>query len=124
MRTFLIFSLIVILQFCAIFFMYKSYDNMKQKYSATVETVKAYDNENSVLKKNNRVFKMTVDQLNYYNDSITAKMNQVRKELKIKDNKLEAMQYLLSTASHHDTITFKDTIFTKNIKIDTIIGDK
>lgn len=46
---------------------------------------KAFIAENSSLKEENRAFKFTVEQLNYYNDSILQKMNDVRKELKIKD---------------------------------------
>lgn len=46
---------------------------------------KAFIAENSLLKEENRVFKFTIEQLNHYNDSILQKMNEVRKELKIKD---------------------------------------
>ena len=53
--------------------------------SISVSNEKAFIAENSSLKNENRVFKFTVEQLNYYNDSILQKMNEVRKELKIKD---------------------------------------
>ena len=60
---------------------------------------KTFIAENSFLKEENRVFKFTVEQLNYYNDSILQKMNEVRKELKIKDSNLKQMQYILSEAT-------------------------
>ena len=53
--------------------------------STSISNEKAFIAENSSLKNENRVFKFTVEQLNYYNNSILQKMNEVRKELKIKD---------------------------------------
>ena len=52
--------------------------------SISVSNEKAFIAENSSLRDENMVFKFTVEQLNYYNDSILKKMNEVRKELKIK----------------------------------------
>ena len=69
-------------------------------------------------------FKFTIDQINYLNDSLITKMNEVRKELKIKDKDLKQMQYLLSTAQKTDTIVFRDTLFRdRNLQIDTLLGD-
>lgn len=52
-------------------------------------------------------------------------MNDVRKELKIKDDNLKQMQYLLSEATKKDTIVFRDTLFREPaLNIDTLIGDK
>ena len=67
---------------------------------------KAFIAENSSLKEENRVFKFTVEQLNYYNDSILQKMNEVRKELKIKDgNNAEVFPAVNATAVEFDTYT-------------------
>ena len=86
---------------------------------------KAFIAENSSLKEENRVFKFTIEQLNHYNDSILQKMNEVRKELKIKDRDLKQMQYLLSEAQKKDTIVFRDTLFREpTLKIDTLLGDR
>ena len=76
------------------------------------------------LNTSNRVLKLTIDQLNYFNDSILNEMNKVRKELKIKDNKLKSLSYINSVIEKRDTVIFNDTIFIENIKIDTIIEDK
>lgn len=49
------------------------------------------------------MFKITVEQLNYYNDSILQKMNDVRKELKIKyGNNAETFQEVNATAVEFD----------------------
>ena len=46
----------------------------------------------------------TIEQLNYYNDSILQKMNDVRKELKIiDDNNAEIFQAVNATAVEFDT---------------------
>ena len=86
---------------------------------------KAFIAENSSLKNESRAFKFTIEQLNYYNDSILQKMNNVRKELKIKDKNIKQLQYLLSVSTKKDTVLFTDTIFRdKSLALDTIIGDK
>ena len=104
---------------------YNRSQNLKEELLVSMSNQKAFIAENSSLKEENRAFKFTVEQLNYYNDSILQKMNDVRKELKIKDNNLKQMQYLLSVSTKKDTVLFTDTIFKdKGLALDTIIGDK
>lgn len=98
---------------------------LKKDLSTATANIKAYSDENSSLKNSARVFQLTVKQLSYYNDSILQKMNEVRKELEVKDKNLKAMQYMLSEASKTDTIEFRDTIFREpTLHIDTLLGDK
>ena len=105
--------------------LYNRNQDFKEEISVSMSNQKAFIAENSSLKEENRVFKFTVEQLNYYNDSILQKMNDVRKELKIKDKDLKQMQYLLSEATKKDTIVFRDALFREPaLDIDTIIGDK
>lgn len=107
------------------YILYNRNQDLKEEISVSMSNQKAFIAENSSLKEENRVFKFTVEQLNYYNDSILQKMNDVRKELKIKDKDLKQMQYLLSEATKKDTIVFRDTLFRDpTLDIDTIIGDK
>lgn len=105
--------------------LYNKNQSLKEELSISISNEKAFIAENSSLKNENRVFKFTVEQLNYYNDSILEKMNEVRKELKIKDGNLKQMQYLLSEATKKDTIVFRDTLFKEpTLDIDTLVGDK
>lgn len=105
--------------------LYSRNQNLKEELSASMSNQKAFIAENFSLKEENRVFRFTVEQLNYYNDSILQKMNDVRKELKIKDGNLKQMQYLLSEATKKDTIVFRDTLFrVPSLNIDTLMGDK
>lgn len=106
---------------------YLSYQNkqLTTKYETSIENIKAYDAQLSGLKDNNRVFKLTIDQLNYSNDSIIKKMKVVQKELGIKDKRLQQLQYEASHAQRHDTIVLRDTLFRDpQLKLDTIVGDK
>ena len=105
--------------------LYTNNQKLKEEISVSMSNQKAFITENTSLKEENRVFKFTVEQLNYYNDSILQKMNDVRKELKIKDSNLKQMQYLLSVSTKKDTVLFTDTVFRdKSLALDTIIGDK
>ena len=99
--------------------------DQKEEISVSMSNQRAFIAENSSLKEDNRAFKFTIEQLNYYNDSILQKMNNVRKELKIKDKNIKQLQYLLSVSTKKDTVLFTDTIFRdKSLALDTIIGDK
>ena len=105
--------------------LYNRNQDLKEEISVSMSNQKAFIAENSSLKEENRLFKFTVEQLNYYNDSILQKMNDVKKELKIKDKDLKQMQYLLSEATKKDTIVFRDTLFREpTLDIDTLVGDK
>ena len=105
--------------------LYTNNQKLKEEISISMSNQKAFIAENSSLKEENRVFKFTIEQLNHYNDSILQKMNEVRKELKIKDKDLKQMQYLLSEAQKKDTVVLRDTLFREpTLKIDTLLGDR
>ena len=118
-------AIIIGVLFVGICILYNKNQSLMGKLSVLVSNQKASIAENSSLKDENRVFKFTVEQLNYYNDSILQKMNDVRKELKIKDKNIKQLQYLLSVSTKKDTVLFTDTLFRdKELALDTIIGDK
>ena len=105
--------------------LYTNNQKLKEEISISVSNQKAFIAENSSLKDESRAFKFTIEQLNYYNDSILQKMDDVRKELSIKDKDLKQMQYLLSEATKKDTIVFRDTLFKEpTLNVDTLVGDK
>lgn len=104
---------------------YEKVKSLNIELSISKSNEKAFIEENNELKDRNLAFKFTIDQINYLNDSLITKMNEVRKELKIKDKDLKQMQYLLSTAQKTDTIVFRDTLFRdRNLQIDTLVGDE
>lgn len=115
----------LILSISSLWILYNKYNRLSIEYSISIENVKAYDAQLSGLEGDNRVLKLTVEQLNYFNDSIIKKMKVVQKELGIKDKRLQQLQYEASHAQRHDTIVLRDTLFRDpQLKLDTIVGDK
>ena len=104
--------------------LYNSYQNSQESLKESRNNEKAYQIENLNLKDDNRMFMFHIEQLSYYSDSITDKLNAERKNLKIKDNQIVQLQYMLSKVQKVDTITLVDTIFTPTVDLDTTIGDK
>lgn len=105
--------------------LYNKNQNLREEISTSISNQKAFVLENSSLKEKSRVFEFTINQLNYYNDSILQRMNDIRRELKVRDKNLKQLQYLLSKSTNRDTVLFTDTIFKdKELSLDTLIGDK
>lgn len=126
MRKYIIAFIVLIIVFLSFSVRYLQLKNdlLKEENSILINNQKAYVKENSILKKDAILFKFTVEQLNYYNDSILSEMKKVQKDLKIKDEQLKAIYYLNSQASKKDTVVFRDTLFRDPyLRIDTIIGD-
>ena len=120
-----IITLIILALIAGISYLYTENLRLNHEYKIAAENIKAYDAQLSGLEGDNRVLKLTVEQLNYFNDSITKKIKEAQKELNIKDSKLKQAQYELSFASRKDTILLKDTIFSSTFtSLDTIMGDK
>ena len=126
MRKYIIAFIVLIIVFLSFSVRYLQLKNdlLKEENSILINNQKAYVKENSILKKDAILFKFTIEQLNYYNDSIFSEMKKVQKDLKIKDEQLKAIYYLNSQASKKDTVIFRDTLFRDPyLRIDTIIGD-
>lgn len=100
-------------------------DGLKEDLSISIANEKALFADNDSLSNRGRVLQLTVEQLNYINDSIIIKMNEVRKELKIKNKNIKELEYQLSEAKKTDTLIFRDTLFrSPEVKIDTTLRDK
>ena len=99
--------------------------NLKKELAISTANEKALFEDNSSLQNKKRTLQLTVDQLNHLNDSIIMKMNETRKELKVKDKYIQSLEYQLSEASKTDTIIFRDTLFREsNFQLDTTMRDK
>lgn len=121
MKKYLIIILLILIS--SIIYLVQRNKQLTTKYETSIENIKAYDAELSGVTNSNKVYKLTIDQLEYFNDSILKKMDSMRKELGIKDSKIQQMQYKLATVGKIDSIILKDTIFVNSFKLDTIIGD-
>lgn len=96
----------------------------KELYNKELQNVEAYRASNSGLEGEIREYKMTMDDLRSSKDSIDKKLAKMVDELKIKDKRIEYLQYQTSQASKTDTIKLSDTIFVNNLKVDTLMGDQ
>ena len=99
-------------------------EKYKSLYDKELQNVEAYRNSNAGLEGEIREYKMTMDDLRASKDSIDIRLAEVVDELKIKDKKIEYLQYQVKVAHKTDTIQIPDTIFVPEAHVDTLIGDK
>lgn len=105
--------------------LYTKFTTLQNDYSIAVGNEKALLHSNSNLQHNIGVLQLTVDQLSYFNDSVLVKLDSVRNALKVKDKDLQYLQYMYSSMERKDSIVFiKDTIFVRDLHIDTTLTSK
>lgn len=105
--------------------LYTKFTTLQNDYSIAVGNEKALLHSNSNLQHDIGVLQLTVDQLSYFNDSVLVKLDSVRNVLKVKDKDLRYLQYMYSSMEKKDSIVFiKDTIFVKDLHIDTTLTSK
>ena len=130
MRTKIEFILFLVILFLGMVacILYMRFSSLQEQYSIAMNNFKAYEQlVNSKIdstKLKNYELKMTKEMLEYSNDSIIRDLNELRKELKIKDKKLQQMQQINIVTTKHDSIYFTDTIFKDMVKIDTTLADE
>ena len=101
------------------------YRRIQRKLELATANLKAYDKRLSSTMNANIAYRLTVDQLKHSQDSVMTELNKVRKELGIKDKRLQALGSLTSSFSRVDTVLLKDTIFRdSSLSLDTVIGDE
>lgn len=101
----------------------KDRSSFEDSWKTAAANVKAYDNLLSSSKDKSTAYQLTIDQLNYANDSILQELNDTRKQLKVKDKDVKSVQYIATTIEKTDTITLKDTVFNDRTEIDTVLQD-
>lgn len=117
--------ILLVVTMIALYFTLKSKKETEKRWKEAIANIKSYDNLFNGSKNNDIAFLLTIDQLKYSNDSIFQELNEVRRELKIKDSKLKSLQYISSNFTKSDTIILKDTVFKdERIDIDTLLSDE
>ena len=76
------------------------------------------------MNQKNLVYQLTIEQLNNNNDSLDKKLVEFKNRNHLKDSKINSLMIIVDSLNKRDTIKFRDTIFVKNLKVDTIIGDR
>lgn len=124
-NTKLLMAVVIALLIAGLLLGYNKYKKVLASYDESVQNNKAYAAQLDNEKAKSNVFQVTIDQLEYYNDSITRKLIETKKELGIKDKELEQLDYIGSTFQKTDTLLIVDTIFKDpDFKLDTMVGDK
>lgn len=124
MKKYFIFGAVVLVLIAALVVSFHYNSGIKDKLDVANANLKAYDALLSTEKKQNIAHQLTIDQLNYFNDSVLNELNETRKELKIKDKNLKALQSVHSVFTRVDTLVLNDTIFKEpSFALDTLIGD-
>ena len=101
----------------------KKLSNLEKDYSYASANEKALLLKNDSNKNEIRSLQLTVEQLDYFNDSILDKLKETQAKLKIRDKDLKELQYLKTITAKTDTIRLTDTIFVEGACIDTVVGD-
>ena len=102
----------------------KKLSNLEKDYSYASANEKALLLKNDSNKNEIRSLQLTVEQLDYFNDSVLTKLKETQSKLKIKDKNLKELQYLQSLTTKTDTVRLTDTIFAEGACIDTVVGDE
>ena len=106
---------------------YKKISALNRRWEVAEANVKAYSEEMSAVNKRTTALQLTIGQLEYFNDSIFKALDDTRRQFKIKDKDLKALQQVSSSFKKKDTIriTQVDTLFKEpSLAIDTLLGDK
>lgn len=123
MNRYLIILIVVLL--AIIGGMWKQVKYSNNKWERAEANVKAYSALNAQADEKNTALQLTVEQLGYFKDSVLQELDKTRRQLKIKNKNLKAIQSVSSVFTKADTVTLRDTIFKEpTLSVDTVMGDK
>ena len=123
MKKYLVLAIVIL--GVALWYVVRQTKAYESKWKIAEANVKAYCSQLNNSSEQNRALQLTVDQLQYFNDSVLNKLDATRKELNIKDKNLKALQYIASQFTRTDTVRLNDTIFKEPaFAMDTLLGDE
>lgn len=96
----------------------------KTLYKRELQNVEAYQASNSGLEKINRQYEMSMRSLRSSKDSLDKKLVDIVDKLKLKDKRIEYLQYQSKEVHKTDTIQLLDTILIPEAKVDTTLKDE
>ena len=105
-------------------YLYSELSKYKNLYNKELTNVKAYQSENNDLKNQSFVHLATINQLMTSRDSIDIELKEAIKKLNIKPKNVVSAGQVTSNIEKRDSIFLRDTVFIKNLDLDTLIGDK
>jgi len=124
MKQIIVKIILIILTILLIIGLFYKIDVLNNQLSNSINNEKAYAAENSTLRDKNLVYKMSIEQMEYFQDSLMIEMKKVANDNGIKDKHIRNLQYQLEHYSKKDTIVLRDTIFKDpTFYLDTCIID-
>ena len=120
-KVILILSCIIAGLFIWICLLFNNNKNISDKLNVATNNYKAYESLYSQTKESNKELLLTIDMLNYSQDSIVQEINKIRKEKKILDKEIKRLSQVISETQLKDTVSVRDTVFQKGVKIDTTL---
>ncbi len=125
MKRLIIEICIVLFAITTIILYQKQVNNLKTNLDYAENNVKAYASLNDSITQNNRVFSLKIEDLTRLNDSLFLEMKNVSDRLKIREDRIRQMQYMMDSYNKTDTVIIRDTIFKETgFKLDTLFGDE
>lgn len=119
----LIFAVLFLATFITAMLLNNSLSKVTEQLKQAENNTKALLFTKDSLNNSNRTLKLSINQLNHLNDSISKAFNKAIKESKKDKNKISQLQYAVLTNFKTDTVRFVDTLFIENTNIDTTITD-
>lgn len=124
MKQIIVKIILIILTILLIIGLFHRINVLNNQLSNSINNEKAYAAENSTLRDKNLVYKMSIEQMEYFQDSLMIEMKKVANDNGIKDKHIRNLQYQLEHYSKKDTIVLRDTIFKDpTFYLDTCIID-
>ena len=123
MRKYIIGILIALLAVVTGLSTYQYYKehNLRIDYEYAINNIKA---QNRTLNQDCIALQLRIDEFQYFTDSTIHELDSMRRELKIKDDKIKQLSRTKQKVFIHDTLTLFDTIFQNDVCVDTCIGDE
>lgn len=112
---------IICLLTAAIFVLGSQLKNKNEEINRLSNNIQAYEQIVSSKEENNRVLQLTINELNNSKDSLIQQVNEVKKELKVKDKNLKQVQVINTVIK--DTITkviTRDRDFSETLKLNPL----
>jgi hypothetical protein len=125
MKQVIIKIILIVLTILLIIGLFHRINVLNNQLSNSINNEKAYAAENSNLRDKNLVYKLSIEQMKYFQDSLMIEMKKVANENGIKDKHIKSLQYQLEHFSKKDTIVLRDTIFRDpTFHLDTCLVDE
>ena len=107
----------------AAFVLYKQNNKLRSMVDDRESSIQALIASNDSIANKNVLAYQTINEIQYYKDSISIELLNTAKELKIKEKQIKALYAINSKISSRDSILIKDTIFIRGYQLDTTIKD-